>query len=114
MDDERLKITVLFDFYGEILSNSQRDYIDLYYNSDLSLSEIGELRGVTRQGVHDVLSRARNALFNAEEKLGLAARCEALASAVEYLNRLRELNASRYRDGDIEETLNLITDALEI
>lgn len=69
---KNLKIAYLLDFYGEMLTEKQRDFIDLYYNEDLSLSEIAENEGITRQGVRDSIKRAEVQLFEMEEKLGLA------------------------------------------
>ena len=50
---KNLEIALLFDFYGEMLTDKQRDVVELYYNDDLSLSEIAENEGITRQGVRD-------------------------------------------------------------
>jgi len=69
-----LNITVLFDFYGDILTDKQRDVIDYYYNEDLSLAEISEHLGITRQGVRDSIKRAEAILLDMEERLGLAKR----------------------------------------
>lgn len=69
---KNLEIAYLLDFYGEMLTEKQRDFIDLYYNEDLSLSEIAENEGITRQGVRDSIKRAEVQLFDMEEKLGLA------------------------------------------
>ena len=69
-----LEMTLLFDFYGELLTDKQRDFFDLYYNNDYSLSEIAENVGITRQGVRDIINRAGIILRNMEDKLGLVAR----------------------------------------
>lgn len=69
-----MNITVLFDFYGDILTQKQQDVIDYYYNEDLSLAEISEHLGITRQGVRDSIKRAELTLIEMEEKLGLAKR----------------------------------------
>lgn len=74
MKDSPLEMTLLFDFYGEILTDKQRDFFDLYYNNDYSLAEIAENVGITRQGVRDIISRAEQILRNMESKLGLVAR----------------------------------------
>ena len=67
-----MNISLLFDFYGEILTEKQQDVIDYYYNDDLSLAEISEHLGITRQGVRDSIKRAEATLVDMEEKLGLA------------------------------------------
>ena len=53
-----LEMSLLFDFYGETLTEKQRELFDLYYNEDLSLSEIAEHAGITRQGVRDSIKRS--------------------------------------------------------
>ena len=71
MKEKNLTMTVLFDFYGEILTEKQKQVIDLYYNDDLSLAEIAEQAQITRQGVRDCIKRAEATLSFMEEKLGL-------------------------------------------
>lgn len=66
-----LNVSLLLDFYGEMLSEKQRDIIDDYYNSDLSLSEIAEDKSITRQGVRDSIKRSEIQLADMENKLGL-------------------------------------------
>lgn len=71
MSVKDLNVTVLLDFYGQMLTQKQFDVIDLYYNEDLSLSEIAEHQGITRQGVRDSIKRGELYLFELEEKLNL-------------------------------------------
>lgn len=66
---KNLDVAILLDFYGGMLTEKQRDVIDLYYNQDLSLSEIAEHEGITRQGVRDSIKRGEVFLFELEEKL---------------------------------------------
>ncbi len=73
---KNLDITMLLDFYGEMLTAKQRDFLGYYYNDDLSLSEIAENEGITRQGVRDAIKRAESQLFEMEARLGLFARFE--------------------------------------
>lgn len=71
---DALEMTLLFDYYGELLTERQKLCFDMRYNQDLSLGEIaGELQ-VSRQGVHDNLSRAEALLRNMEEKTGCVSR----------------------------------------
>lgn len=91
---EALEMTLLFDYYGDLLTERQRSCLDLRYNQDLSLGEIAQELGVSRQGVHDNLSRAEALLRNMEEKTGCVHR--ALASrkaALEILNAAHQLEA---------------------
>ena len=72
--DEPFLRTMLFDFYGDLLTDKQREYYDLHYNSDLSLFEIAEMNGTSRQAVWDIIRRAEQTLRDIEAKTGLVAR----------------------------------------
>jgi predicted DNA-binding protein YlxM (UPF0122 family) len=63
--------SLLFDFYGELLTEKQKEYYDMHFNQDLSLSEIAEETGITRQGVWDIIRRADERLQDMERKTGL-------------------------------------------
>ena len=56
MKNQTFRMTMLFDFYGELLTDRQKEFYDLYYNEDLSLSEIAENYGISRQGVRDQIN----------------------------------------------------------
>ena len=71
---DALQMTLLFDYYGELLTERQRMCFDLRHNQDLSLAEIAQELNVSRQGVHDNLSRAEALLMNMEEKTGCVRR----------------------------------------
>ena len=77
-----IKFVKLFDTYASLLSERQRDIMELYYNEDESLSEIAENTGITRQGVRDWIKKTEAQLLGYEEALGLAERMEALAEAI--------------------------------
>ena len=64
MENSRVMRSMLFDFYGELLTDKQREYFDLHYNEDLSLAEIAEQSGISRQGVWDIIRRAEAAQRN--------------------------------------------------
>ncbi len=81
MDDTVLR-TLLFDFYGDLLTGKQREYYDLHYNSDLSLFEIAEMNGTSRQAVWDIIRRAEQTLREIEAKTGLVARAMQRRAAV--------------------------------
>ena len=69
-------MTMLFDFYGELLTDRQKEFFDLYYHEDLSLAEIAENAGISRQGVRDVIVRAEAAMQEVEDKTGIIKRFE--------------------------------------
>ena len=69
--NETLQMTMLFDFFGDLLTERQREYFDLYHNEDLSLSEIAEGTGISKQGVYDIITRAEKTLMEIEQKTGI-------------------------------------------
>lgn len=72
--DKLTRINLLYDFYGQMLTDKQRRFVELYYCHDLSLGEISEQHGVSRQSVYDTLKRSEQSLVKFEEKLGLVSR----------------------------------------
>ena len=90
--DEILHLTLLYDFYGELLTEKQKQVFDLHYQDDLSLSEIGEELSISRQAVRDQLKRTEKILMDYEQKLGLVARFQAQKKSVrEMLDILQEM-----------------------
>ena len=83
--DKNLEFSFLLDFYGEMLTEKQREAIDCYYNKDFSLSEIAYNQGITRQGVHDTIKRAENLLIDMEDKLGLVERFHYINQGLEQI-----------------------------
>ncbi len=67
----KVKISILLEIYGKLLTDKQFTLLDDYYNNDLSLSEIAENEGITRQAVRDNLKKGENKLFEYEGKLGI-------------------------------------------
>ena len=94
--EKNLEISGLLDFYGELLTQKQREAIEFYYNQDLSLSEIAEHSGITRQGVRDNIKRAEAQLLEYEDALALVARFREITAGldeiIEHASALRELN----------------------
>lgn len=68
---KNLKYSVMLDVYGAMLTDKQRDMMELYYDEDLSLAEIAEHEGISRQGVRDSIKRGEEAMEELEEKLGI-------------------------------------------
>lgn len=93
MDNSTVMRSMLFDFYGELLTEKQREYFDLHYNEDLSLAEIAEQSGISRQGVWDNIRRAEAAMTEIEEKTGLIHRFNEQSSVIAELEeKLRRLD----------------------
>lgn len=69
---KNLEVSFLLDFYGEMLTDRQREAVESYYFEDLSLAEIADNQGISRQGVRDAIKRSETLLFEMEERLGLA------------------------------------------
>ncbi|MDR1157795.1 MAG: YlxM family DNA-binding protein [Oscillospiraceae bacterium] len=90
MKSDPLDMAYLFDFYADLLTDKQRDYFDLYYHQDLSLSEISESKGITRQGVRDVIARAESTLRHMEARLGLVARYSRVRESLDAIAQLSE------------------------
>lgn len=86
MEENTVTKALLFDFYGELLTDKQKEYFDLRYNEDYSLAEIAELGGLSRQGVWDILRRAEETMRRMEEKTGIVRR---------YLERRAQIAAIR-------------------
>ncbi len=72
MFEKNLEMSFLLDFYGDVLSERRRTVMLMYYNEDLSLSEIADEIGISRQGVRDLIKKSEEELSELEEKLGLA------------------------------------------
>lgn len=68
MKNQAYRMAMLFDFYGDLLTERQKEFYDLYYNDDLSLAEIAENYDITRQGVRDIIVRAEKTLEDIENR----------------------------------------------
>ena len=86
MKNQAYRMTLLYDFYGDVLTDRQKEFYDLYYNEDLSLAEIAENYGITRQGVRDIIVRAEGILTELEDKTGLIRRFHAMRAQIEEID----------------------------
>lgn len=98
MVDEITRASLLYDFYGALLTEKQRQVMALYHEENLSLSEIGQEFGISRQAVHDTLKKAEQALEEYEEKLGLIDKFlrteQAIAAIEEEIDRMEKLTSA--------------------
>ena len=106
MKNQAYRMAMLYDFYGDLLTDRQKEFYDLYYNEDLSLAEIAENYDISRQGVRDVIVRAEATLTEVEDKTHLIRRFHEmrgqLAAIDAAMDRLSQINDSSYQDRDIE------------
>ena len=94
----KIELAWLTAFYGGLLTDKQRQVLTLHCEEDLSLGEIAQEAGVSRQGVHDMLTRAAQRLFDMEEKLGMAARFQRMENGLERCRTL--LKEKRYDEAE--------------
>lgn len=112
--EKDMSLCFLFDFYGELLSEHRREVFELYYNDDLSLSEVAEQVGITRQGVRDTVKKAEKQLLEFENKLGLAGRFKQICESCENIaERLTELGA-RLDEPELDELIQDVKRLSEI
>ena len=90
MYEKDLGVQILLDFYGELLTEKQRETMLAYYEDDMSLGEIASQSGITRQGVRDSIKRGEEQLRGYEERLGLAARFRGTLESVAKIRALAE------------------------
>ena len=106
MKNQAYRMALLFDFYGDMLTDRQKEFYDLYYNEDLSLAEIAENYGITRQGVRDVIVRAEGILTELEDKTGIIRRFhkmqEQLQSVDDAMDQIVQMNEDRFQDLDLD------------
>lgn len=94
MHEKQVEIGYLLDFYGDLLSERRRTVLDMYYNEDMSLSEISDSLGITRQGALDQIKKAGNELLLYEEKLKMADKFRIISECAEKASQLIEKSAS--------------------
>lgn len=88
---------LLYDFYGELLTSHQQEIYESIVYENLSLGEIAEEQGISRQAVHDIVKRCDRTLLGYEEKLKLVARFASIKEKISEINRLSE----QYESGEI-------------
>lgn len=104
--DDILQLTLLYDFYGELLTEKQKQVYELHYQNDLSLTEIGEELSISRQAVRDQLKRTEKILQDYEEKLQLVARFQAQKKAVQEMKHIMEGMEKKNTDAAMVKALS--------
>lgn len=108
--EKNVQVGLLFEFYRNMLTPRQIECVDLYYNEDLSLAEISEHLGITRQGVRDNIKRAEHTMYDTEARLGLVARFLSIKERLSHIDDvIREIEKSpniRFLSDDIKHKIN--------
>jgi len=105
-----VNMALLYDYYGSFLTEKQADIFDLFYNEDLSLSEIGEHLGITRQGVRDALKRGEEILENMEDKIGMVRKTNGIMRATEIL---KDISNEIIVSSGSKEKINALNEVME-
>ncbi|MCH5303350.1 MAG: YlxM family DNA-binding protein [Ruminococcus sp.] len=106
--EKNIEISLLFDFYGQLLKEQQQQTVTLYYNDDLSLSEIATQLNITRQGVRDSIKRAENLLYSYEEKLGLLKRFQETEKGLYKIENLALKLVDRYDENTVQQIIDTV------
>lgn len=115
MSEDPLELALLFDFFGDLLTDTQREYFDLYYNDDMSLAEVAELKGVSRPAVLDAVKKAKSTLHRLEDKTGVVKRFTEMRSGLLGLQRKVSGLADNLPDGgDKSMLLEIVSDIEEL
>lgn len=105
--EERIILSMLMDYYGGLLTDKQRDIMNLYFNDDLSLAEISQLTKTSRQAIHDIIKRCQKQLYEYENVLGLLNKNSELLKIKQTINEM--LNTFiEYDDFDKEKTIEFV------
>ena len=104
--DDILQLTLLYDFYGELLTEKQKQVYEMHYQNDLSLTEIGEELSISRQAVRDQLKRTEKILQDYEEKLQLISRFQAQQKAVREMKHIMEGMEKKNPDASVVRAIS--------
>lgn len=107
--EKRVEISILLEFYNGLLTEKQRNIMDLYYNEDLSLAEIAEINNTSRQAIHDLIKRCGNLLEEYESKLNLMEKTSSIEnSKAKIIDKLKHLQNIVSRLEEKETITNII------
>lgn len=104
--EKNIEVSLLYDFYGQLLKEGQQKAVTLYYNDDLSLSEISSQLGITRQGVLDSIKRSEKRLYAYEEKLGLLKRFRETEKGLYEIEKLAQELNERYDRNTVQKIID--------
>ena len=95
--EEKIKISMLLQIYGKLLTEKQFEFMDYYYNEDLSLSEIAENQNITRQAVREILAKSKNKLEEYEEKVMFYEKINKINSLLDKLEKTNQKEIQEIR-----------------
>lgn len=105
--EDRVEISLLMDIYSPLLTEKQKNIMELYYNDDLSLAEIAELNNTSRQAIHDLIKRCYKQILSYEDKLNLLKKSLERESVIEsLLNDMK--NKYSIEENDLEEYKDIL------
>ena len=114
MIEKGINISLLLDLYGPLLTERQREIVGLYRNDDLSLGEISEITGITRQGVSECIRKAEKELIEFEEKLGLQKAEKAREALLdEVISKIEDLAEADKIDKDLASQIKSMLEKAE-
>lgn len=115
--DKVYEISLLMDFYGQLLTKKQYDMMDLHFNNDYSFGEIAEHMDISRQGVYEHIKKGKITLLEMEEKLGLVKKFsrqrQKANEILEYLKKISENPDGTLKKTYLNKIKNLVVDILE-
>lgn len=118
MAKDLVKMSMLYDLYGGMLTEKQRELFTLYYEEDLSLAEIAQNEGITRQGVRDTIVRAEEALLECEDRLRLSGRLAEIRRGAQKIAvaayEVGEINRRSYFDTRVDAYVREIIEATRV
>ena len=112
MFEKNLKLACLLDFYGEVLSERKQSVLSLYYNEDLSLAEIAEEIGISRQGVHDIVKRCTKKLKEYESALHLVEKFQNMKEKLTEVTELLNTETVTGSNTDIQKAKQLLNEVI--
>ena len=113
MFEKNMRLSYLLDFYGEALDSRTRSILGYYYEDDLSLAEIAEGEGISRQGVRHIIKKGEEELVFLEDKLGLATHQDRLAGSAKRLSEVKEVLISK-NDSSLKESIAVLDEVISL
>lgn len=111
--EDRIKISVLLDYYKNLLTEKQKDIMELYFNEDLSLAEISELTNTSRQAIYDIIKRCNKTLLDYEDKLKLMNKNIQTVKKKEYIIEKFDILQEKVKEKDIKIALRKLKEYIK-